>query len=277
MEIRNLENAQRFLDYCGYYRFCGYALAFEIQDKSGARTHKYTCGSSFEMIESIYHFDGALRRILFHYITLIEVFFRTTLTNISALHYSCPHWFLKQSAFSNPEKHSAFLDVCKKETERSKEAFIKTYSLNYEKPTLPPIWMMAELLSFTEWSKLFSNLSDEELKNKIAARVGVPAVYLPSWLKSLTVLRNSCAHHARIWNRDFTSSPKLMESMKSRILPGMHRRVAVVFLVISKMLKPINRQCDFKKDILALFVNYPTIDTASMGFSCSIDDLLAGV
>ena len=90
-----------------------------------------------------------------------------------------------------------FLDTCKKETERSKEAFIKTYSSNYEKPTLPPIWMMAELLSFTEWSKLFSNLSDEELKNKIAARVGVPVVYLPSWLKSLTVLRNSCAHHAR--------------------------------------------------------------------------------
>ncbi|MEN2508882.1 Abi family protein [Stutzerimonas stutzeri] len=50
---------------------------------------------------------------------------------------------------------------------------------------------------------------------------------ITSWLKSITLLRNLCAHHSRLWNTSITSdAPKTAHSIQSEFPPqGQHGRV----------------------------------------------------
>lgn len=40
---------------------------------------------------------------------------------------------------------------------------------------------------------------------------------LESWLHHLTFIRNTCAHHSRLWNRDFTITAELPRSKPAHL------------------------------------------------------------
>ncbi len=275
MIIDDEARAAEFLQYCAYYRFCGYALAFEVLLPDGTRTHRYKQGTRFRDVEDIYHFDGDLRRLLFHYITLIEIDFRNTFCNETSLYYNDAHWFMNPHRFEKREDFDNFISMCLKEAGRSHEIFISSYYDKYALPFLPPIWMLGELMPFAFWSRTYQNLNDLQLRKRIASMQGVPEKYLISWLQSLTVLRNSCAHHARIWNRNFYQAPLLTRRISGKIASGQHKKIAVLFLVIEDMLRKINRSDDFKNEIAALFAKYPMIVPRKMGIPDTIGALFA--
>ncbi|MEG9533975.1 Abi family protein [Mannheimia indoligenes] len=62
--------------------------------------------------------------------------------------------------------------------------------------------MMIEMLTWGELSHLYSGLL-EKYQKPIAQHFGVQAPILESWLKVLNDVRNICAHHSRLWNREF--------------------------------------------------------------------------
>ncbi|VEI48268.1 abortive infection bacteriophage resistance protein [Actinobacillus equuli] len=62
--------------------------------------------------------------------------------------------------------------------------------------------MMIEMLTWGELSHLYAGLSEKHQK-PIAKNLGVQAPILESWLKVLNDVRNICAHHSRLWNREF--------------------------------------------------------------------------
>lgn len=102
------------------------------------------------------------------------------------------------------------IDNIKKEVSRSNEDFIKEHSEKYTFPTLPPVWKTLEVASLGTLSKLFYLFKDNRLKKQVAREFGLPQyTYLESWIRCITVLRNCCAHHARIWNRRFALKPQL--------------------------------------------------------------------
>lgn len=50
-----------------------------------------------------------------------------------------------------------------------------------------------------------------DICNAIAKELGtVNHTYLPSWLLTITQIRNVCAHHGRLWNKNLPGTPKLM-------------------------------------------------------------------
>ena len=79
----------------------------------------------------------------------------------------------------------------------SNEAYIKNFLRNYS-DALPPIWMMVELLSLGELSKIYRVYLKDEDRNEIANRYMLSATAMESWIHSLSVLRNKCAHHAKL-------------------------------------------------------------------------------
>lgn len=273
MIIDDEKHAAAFLAYCSYYRFCGYALHFEELSPAGERTHRYKSGTSFAAVEKIYHFDSALRRLIFHDTSLIEIDFRGTLGNESSLYYDNAHWFLDKNNFCRMDDHAKFLELCHKEVEHSKEIFITSYRNNYEEPVLPPIWMLTELMPFSVWSKLYHNLADRKLGKNIALKHGVNEKYLRSWLQALTVLRNACAHHVRIWNRNFTQAPKLSPRMKGKIIQEQPRKIFVMFLIIYDLLKVLGRERDFADELNSLFAEYPDIELKNLGVPSYIGDI----
>lgn len=96
----------------------------------------------------------------------------------------------------------------------SKDIFIKSHKTKHKKDDLrfPPSWKTLELTSFGALSKIYGNLKNDVIsKDIIAKELGlVNHTYLPSWLQSLAQIRNYCAHHSRLWNKNLPGRPKLL-------------------------------------------------------------------
>jgi len=88
------------------------------------------------------------------------------------------------------------------------------YFSKYATPTLPPCWMVSEVISLGRWSYVFSCIKNREDQKAISRVFGVHYRILDSWMQSIVYLRNLCAHHNRIWNRIFVISPKKMKSLE---------------------------------------------------------------
>ena len=94
---------------------------------------------------------------------------------------------------------------------RSDEAFIKHLQSTYAE-TLPPVWAVCEVMSLGLLSRWYNNLKPMPTRRAIAAAYGVDEKVLESWLRHLSLVRNTCAHHSRLWNREFTITPLLPRS-----------------------------------------------------------------
>ena len=90
---------------------------------------------------------------------------------------------------------------------RQQESYARHYTLTYNDPELMPSWAMLEELSLGELSHLFKGLAKDKDKKMIAGGFDLFAPLLESWLHTLTVIRNICAHHARLWNRQLGIKP----------------------------------------------------------------------
>ena len=79
-----------------------------------------------------------------------------------------------------------------------------------EKYGLPlAIWVACELWDFGTMSTLFSGMKERE-QDEIAQKYGLEnGRVFATWLRSLNYLRNVCAHHSRLWNRNIVDQPKL--------------------------------------------------------------------
>lgn len=156
-----------------------------------------------------------------------------------------------------------------REVDRSSRShqFIQHYERTYTAPLLPPSWAIAECLSFGKWSALYKQLGHG--KSAIAAVFGLTPPVLESWLHSLNVLRNVCAHHSRLWNRSLPFEPKA----HPRYLPHFQQpaRFYARGCVIRLMTNAIDGNPHFADGLRYLLQQYPGIPSAVMGFPAGWD------
>ena len=111
------------------------------------------------------------------------------------------------SHFRKKDKHQQWLSRVHEEIERSKETFAVHYKKKYDNFPKLPLWMAIELISFGALSRLFNNLK-LPFQIEIGRALGFQHSLLISWIHSFNFVRNVCAHHARIWNREMAVSIK---------------------------------------------------------------------
>lgn len=157
-----------------------------------------------------------------------------------------------------------------RELQRSKEDFIKEHRRNYDKPIFPPAWKTLELASFGTLSKLYYNFSDKKLKKRVARQFNLPQhEVLESWMRSVTVLRNCCAHHSRLWNRYLSNAPQMNASLRGAWvnIDGVDaNKVYAIACCIAYWLDSMGYGLDFKDEFKSLLASYPQVDPAAMGF-----------
>ncbi len=246
-----------------YYRFTGYALHFE-EFVNGQRTHQFKPGTDFDAVVNLYEFDTRLRALLFRYIEPVEVAFRAVLCYELSILTGDPHWYLDQNMYDNRFGFNRLWDECQAEYDRSDEIIIQSYRDKYHSPALPPAWMMSEILSIGRWSRIFKHLADQDARKAVARHFGTKPYYLQSWIHSLSVLRNLCAHHCRIWNRSFAVSPALPNTLKSSVSNS--RRLAALIAVLEYLLIPLERSSSFQHDWTDLLASFPEVPRGRMGF-----------
>ncbi|WP_293527196.1 Abi family protein [Prevotella sp.] len=48
---------------------------------------------------------------------------------------------------------------------------------------------------------VYRNLKADKIRKRISHYFGLQPIVLESWITSLTLLRNACCHHSRVWNK----------------------------------------------------------------------------
>jgi abortive infection bacteriophage resistance protein len=197
MRFADEQIAEFYLQHIGYYRLGAYWLPFE----SNHNTHQFLSNTTFENVLRLYNFDRELRLLVLDAIERIEVSARAQWAHQLGNEYGS-HAHLDNSIVKHKEHWQSNVSALHKEIERSEEVFIQHFSQKYS-DELPPIWACCEVMSLGLLSRWYSNLYPQHIRNKIAAVFEVDHRVLQSWLHHLSVVRNLCAHHSRLWNRQF--------------------------------------------------------------------------
>ncbi len=271
LRVDDEQEAEHYLKFIGYYRLSGYALPLSQKHTNG--THNFKPGVGFRDILKLYIFDRELRLIVNDAIERVEVAFRTRVSDYMAVKYG-PHWLLKPERFAMRNEWQALLariagDLGFQEDGQIKEAkgrdvFIEHYFLKYADPKLPPSWMLTEVVSISCWSKAFQNLSSREDRKAISTEFGLNPEVLGSWMHAISYTRNICAHHARLWNREFTIKPMVAKGQEAHLRNN--GRFYAIAYVINCLLMKASPQATWWERLVKHVEDNRFIDKAAMGF-----------
>lgn len=272
LKIFDDSKALHLLEVISYYRLSGYWYPM-LADK---KNHLFKPESSFETAFSIYKFDRELRLLILRELEKIEIAIRSKMIYVLSRSRNS-FWYLETANFSNPVKHAGTLAKIATEYSRSDEDFIQAFKNKYSDP-MPPSWMMLEVSSFGSLSSLYSNLIPGVDKRVIANHFGLSDKVLSSWLHSIVYLRNLCAHHSRLWNREMQIQPIIPRkphhdfmtqasylSQEGLVLPLNNKFYFILSMVIYLM-NTINPKHTLQLKFKAILQNHPTIDPRAMGF-----------
>ena len=264
-QIADESKATKFFGEVSYFRFVQYLRPMEA-DKA---THQFKQNSRFEDAVALYEFDIELRDLMFRAIQRLEIALRTKIIHEFSTTHG-PFWFFDTNLADDEHKFIENMNAIDRELQRSKEDFIKEHKLNYDKPSFPPAWKTLELASFGTLSKLYYNFSDKKSKKRIARLFNLPQhEVLESWMRSLTVLRNCCAHHSRLWNRHLPNAPQMNATLRGAWvnITGLdNNKVYAISCCIAYWLESFGYGQAFKAKLKGLISSYSQVDPTAMGF-----------
>lgn len=210
------DEAERWLTVVGYYRLSGYWYPYRALN-TGVRGDQFVQDARFDDVVRLYEFDRKLRTQIHDGVERIEVALRSRVSYRIAEHD--PLGYENPSLFRPAFEHSEWLATARRRVDRAKRHIepIRHYEKKYGGRV--PIWVLTEVLDFSDVSKLYDGMLVRD-QWTVAERLGVRVdearltasqrkkgrkVHpLARWLEHLTVIRNSAAHHGRVWNRSFT-------------------------------------------------------------------------
>jgi abortive infection bacteriophage resistance protein len=249
-----------------YYRLSGYLFPFRNPDDS------FKPGTLFETVWQRYTFDRQLRLLVLDAIERIEIAVRTNLV-YNHVHKYGPFGYQSHSTLPNisHENHADFIQRLSNEQRRNKEIFVKHFSNKYgDSHRHPPFWMTCEIMTFGMTLTLV-NAIEKPMRQELSAVYGVPDNVFLSWIRSINGIRNICAHHSRLWNREVGYKPDIPRPRKN---PQWHAPVQVkgnrIFGVLTVMKYLMNRiapQSNWKNRLEDLLARYPEIPLRPMGFT----------
>ena len=215
----------------------------------------------------LYHFDKKLRLFIFNEIEKIEVSVRSAIVNIGSELTGNPFWMTDEANFIDKTKFNHTLTLIDSEINRSREDFIVHFKKTYSDP-YPPAWFLAEVLPFGVMTNIYNNIKLHSIKKRIAQRFGLQVAPFESWLTIVTLTRNSCCHHSRIWNKQNTIRPMLPNRMNDAWISLATDTLRIYFnlCIIKFFLNKISQGNDMRAKLLQLISEYPSIDQSAMGF-----------
>lgn len=262
MSIDDHARAEFYLRHLNYYRLGAYWLPFETSHD----THTFVSGTRFEDVLNLYLFDRNLRLLVLDAIERVEVSVRSQWAFCLA-HRHSPHAHLDAALAANHDRWRSNLTKLEKEVRRSDEVFIKHFLSTYTEK-LPPVWAVCEVMSLGLLSRWYGNLKPMPTRSAIAATYGLNEKVLGSWLHHMATVRNSCAHHSRLWNREFTITPLTPKTkpqgLTHQFQPG-SRKLYNTLVILLHFMDIVAPRHSWRNRLKALIQDHK-IPTHAMGF-----------
>lgn len=268
LNINADDNAEHYLSHISYYRLGEYWYSMQADKEQ----HTFKPKSKFSDVIALYNFDRELRLLLFDVIEKIEISLRTKLI-YHLSHEFDPWWFQNFDIFNDSKALVKTLANLEEELERTKDETIKKHNKKHKDDLrFPPAWKSLEQTSFGALSKLYGNLKNTiTSKDIIAEEYGaVNHTYLPSWLQSIAQIRNYCAHHSRLWNKNLPGAPKLLSKPPHEWVedvPKQHefQKLYIHLCLLKYMLNIIQPENKFTERLNNLFETYKNVDPDALG------------
>jgi abortive infection bacteriophage resistance protein len=247
---------ETILSRIGYYRLSAYFLPFK------AANGKYKAGTDFNKVYSLYEFDRKLRNLILSATEEIEVYLRSQLSYYHAQKYGADG-YLDAGNYNGNHRHAEFLQHVNAEIGKNKKLpFVRHHILNYNSRF--PIWVIVELFTFGMLSYFYADLIRTDQKQIAHVTYNTTDKILFSWLRCCTVLRNMCAHSARLYYSIFSSIPAGIPQLS----PNSSRRLFGVAMALRALYPvPSKWNTELLPSFAALFEQYAdVIDLTHIGF-----------
>ena len=202
-------------------------------------THQFTPGTTVTAIADAYGFDERLRRIVADGLGVFEIALRSRLgyqisTRLNPYSYLNPAIYIPRTTirgWSTVFLRDELIVDLRRDLDRSKEEFIVAYRRSGQ---TAPLWTAMEALPMGSVSKLYRLLADPAIRRDVAASFGYPnPAFAESVFHSLTVLRNVCAHHGRLWHRtSIQISPRVLNRLMTDPDQTIYRSTPWAWLVV---------------------------------------------
>lgn len=217
LDVRDPREAERLLAAVGYYHLSAYMYPYrqllpEAEQRRQSpvqhRSDQFVSGATFDQVSALYEADRRLRSVCLTALGQIEIGLRTRATYV--LGARDPFGHLDKSALDaracdRLERNrrtalEAWQQRCRKlQHDARNEDFIRHVLHKYGEPL--PVWVAVETFDFGALCKLLALLRGHDL-NEIARELGIAhARLLVDVTRTLNLIRNICAHHGRLWNR----------------------------------------------------------------------------
>ena len=221
------DKALKKLEFIGYYRLSGYFFAFRKEPS----INEFIEGTQFKDIIELYKFDRKLKLLLLDAIERIEVALRASIayqvTQRDVMFLNNDSNFTlgrkianRNNRYKNKKNGKLQKDhtvgmllnnlrkrINEKLNKRKSEPAIAHLLSEYKPPY--PLWIVIQIFDFSDLCDLFQ-IIDLDLAKQICTKFGVktPSVFT-SWIQSIRAVRNICAHHSRLVNRNLSISPSI--------------------------------------------------------------------
>jgi len=301
LQVTDRPKALEYLKRIGYYRLSGYWYSFRARsgplvllDKSGHKPEKsnkvetisldnFKIGATFENAVNLYVFDKKLRLLTLDALERIEIALRVNISHklgkLDPFSYLRPEFFHhdfsdKIDAKSGLSKHHDWLSKHAQLIIRSKEEFVRHNKKKYGLPLA--IWVACEVWDFGTLSKLFAGMREQE-QDAISILYGVHnGRIFATWLRSMNYLRNVCAHHSRLWNRNIIDQPRFPSATEipwvAAFEHDLHSKARCYSLIYMArhLLMVINPHSSWSERMKAHLLDFPDLkhlqlDLAGMG------------
>jgi abortive infection bacteriophage resistance protein len=256
MAVPDRQWAAHCLLHIGYYRLSSYWRPFQAQSLAGNGS-TFREGAEFGDVIEHYKFDGYLRSTLAEALGQIEVSARALWAGHLA-DEGGDQAHLKPALFTG-ERYWQHLDDLKQSYRRTAE----WQSPEWDDAT---IWEVAEAMSFGQLSKWYNAILLRRIRNEIAQHHRMNHVVLSSILFNMAHLRNICAHHGRLWNRNFYTGLRIPNALAKYCNEGAKERLYNRLVMITHLMGVIDLPEYWKGELVDLMASYPAISKESMGF-----------
>lgn len=292
------------LESIGYYRLSGYWYPYRVVNQlTGKPLSQLTPGTTLDQVLALYRLDQQLKMLVLRGLELIEIEVRARTGHVLGAHGAFAHLdparldvrFTSIKRGQTESEYDIWLRRARESQARSSDDFVTHYRATYGGDL--PIWMLTEVLDLGGIAWLYGGLRAVD-RNSVAAGLGVMhpdgsgyGDALKNWLRALNYVRNICAHHSRLWNRNMTVQLKagLLNQhsyMKNTLIPaGLPRTPAgmtqtprtltrvfgalsVIVLLLKNMADPAvgQRWQDELTDLLTTYVPQAGRNLSEMGF-----------
>lgn len=273
--IDDIKLAKRYLEYHNYYRLSGYSLTLR-------KSNAFHNGIKFSHITQIYNFDSELKTTLLNYLAHAEVNLRTHIGYIFGKLHG-PYGYMKEENYINKNQYNLFLESFEKALiENRNEVFVKHHMEKKNKSF--PIWVTVEILSFGNISKFFKSIHFN-IQKEICQKYyyNIRPKYISNWTHVLCVVRNMCAHRARLFNRGLATAPlfskeDLLIFKSYGYTPNeIGKSLFFALIILDRIIDDESLRKKFINDFKTLMTKYPFVDIKYYGFKSNWEEIIQKV